>query len=68
MLADLIHHVRQELTAEQVTKTIVIYTKNLNDASLAPSIQTMCAKLLLNLIDCVVTSNADLGSFHPLYL
>lgn len=54
MLADLIHHVRQSLRPEQIVRTVLIYAKNLHDSSLAPSIQTMCAKLLLNLIDCIV--------------
>jgi transformation/transcription domain-associated protein len=65
MLADLIHHVRQELSQEQIAKTIRLYTQNLHDSSLAPSIQTMCAKLLLNLIDCIVNDpNKEEGLFH----
>ncbi|RUP49800.1 hypothetical protein BC936DRAFT_141434 [Jimgerdemannia flammicorona] len=54
MLADLVHHVRAELTPVQLSRTVYIYSRNLHDSTLAPSIQTMCAKLLLNLIDCIV--------------
>lgn len=54
MLADLIHHIRAELSASQLSRTIYIYSRNLHDATLAPSIQTMCGKLLLNLIDCIM--------------
>ncbi|KAI8643328.1 hypothetical protein BD408DRAFT_342632 [Parasitella parasitica] len=54
MLADLIHHIRAELSAFQLSRTIYIYSRNLHDATLAPSIQTMCGKLLLNLIDCIM--------------
>ena len=54
MLADLVHHVRAELTPAQLAKTVYIYSRNLHDQSLASSIQTMCAKLLLNLVDCIV--------------
>ncbi|KAK5808732.1 hypothetical protein F5H01DRAFT_281683, partial [Linnemannia elongata] len=54
MLADLVHHVRAELTPTQLAKTVYIYSRNLHDQSLASSIQTMCAKLLLNLVDCIV--------------
>ncbi|OBZ88491.1 Transcription-associated protein 1 [Choanephora cucurbitarum] len=54
MLADLIHHIRAELSASQLSRTIYIYSCNLHDATLAPSIQTMCGKLLLNLIDCIM--------------
>lgn len=54
MLADLLHHVRAELDSTQLRRTIAIYSANLHDESLAPSIQTMCAKLLLNLIDRII--------------
>ncbi|KAI7899883.1 uncharacterized protein BX663DRAFT_576399 [Cokeromyces recurvatus] len=54
MLADLVHHIRAELTPAQLSRTIYIYSRNLHDATLAPSIQTMCGKLLLNLIDCIM--------------
>lgn len=54
MLADLLHHVRAELDSNQLRRTIAIYSDNLHDESLAPSIQTMCAKLLLNLIDRII--------------
>ena len=54
MLADLLHHVRAELDSAQLRRTIAIYSANLHDDSLAPSIQTMCAKLLLNLIDRII--------------
>lgn len=54
MLADLIHHIRAELSAAQLSRTIYIYSRNLHDGTLAPSIQTMCGKLLLNLIDCIM--------------
>eukprot|EP00158_Paraphelidium_tribonemae_P010007 Partr_v1_DN29030_c0_g2_i1_m58788 putative Transformation transcription domain-associated protein len=56
MLADLVHHIRTELNLDQISQTIALYTRNLHDSSLAPSIQTMCSKLLLNLIDCVVAN------------
>ncbi|KAI3638074.1 hypothetical protein MIR68_003685 [Amoeboaphelidium protococcarum] len=55
-LADLIHHVRAELSREQIRRTVELYLANMHDLSLGASIQTMCAKLLLNLIDVI---NAD---------
>lgn len=54
MLADLVHHIRSELSPSQLYRTVYIYSRNLHDATLAPSIQTMCGKLLLNLIDCII--------------
>lgn len=53
-LADLVHHIRSELSPNQLYRTVYIYSRNLHDATLAPSIQTMCGKLLLNLIDCII--------------
>ncbi|KAI8367767.1 hypothetical protein BD560DRAFT_353389 [Blakeslea trispora] len=54
MLADLVHHIRSELSPSQLYRTVYIYSRNLHDATLAASIQTMCGKLLLNLIDCII--------------
>ena len=54
MLADLIHHVRADLNPQQIRKTVVVYSGNLLDATLSPSIQTMSAKLLLNMIDRIM--------------
>ncbi|KAK9721294.1 transcription-associated protein 1 [Basidiobolus ranarum] len=55
MLADLIHHVRAELTTAQISRAIYIYSRNLHDPTLPSSIQGICAKLLLNLIDCIIS-------------
>ncbi|KAI8819858.1 uncharacterized protein EV422DRAFT_620718 [Fimicolochytrium jonesii] len=53
VLVDLIHHVRNNLTTAQLSKAIYMYSHNLHDSYFAPNIQTMCAKLLINLVDCV---------------
>jgi transformation/transcription domain-associated protein len=42
-----------ELSREQLTRIVYTYSRNLHDFSFAPQIQTMCSKLLLNLIDCI---------------
>ena len=54
MLADLLHHIRAELDSTQLRRTISIYSAHLHDDSLTPSVQTMCAKLLLNLVDRII--------------
>ncbi|CAG8568194.1 3969_t:CDS:2, partial [Acaulospora colombiana] len=54
MLADLAHHVRNELSPLQLSKTVYVYSRNLHDPTLAANIQTMCSKLLLNLTECIV--------------
>mgnify|MGYP001577851113 FL=1 len=51
MLADLIHHVRAELTLAQLARIVHVYSANVHDPTLGAAIQTMCSKLLLNLID-----------------
>ncbi|CEH17271.1 Histone acetyltransferase SAGA, TRRAP/TRA1 component, PI-3 kinase superfamily [Ceraceosorus bombacis] len=51
MLADLVHHVRPQLNASQIARIVKIHIRFLHDPTLAPSIQTMCVKLLLNLSD-----------------
>ncbi|KAL3706148.1 transcription-associated protein 1 [Talaromyces marneffei ATCC 18224] len=51
MLADLIHHVRDHLTRNQIRKTVEVYTKNLHDDFPGTSFQTMSAKLLLNMAE-----------------
>ena len=53
MLADFVHHVRLELSVEQISRMISLYSRNLHDVSLPLSIQTMSAKLLVNLIDAL---------------
>ncbi|KAI8052219.1 hypothetical protein BDF22DRAFT_743794 [Syncephalis plumigaleata] len=54
MLADLVHHVRTKLALPQLSRTVYMYSRNLHDSTLASSIQTMCAKLLLNLVECIM--------------
>lgn len=51
MLADLIHHVRDHLTRDQIRRTVEVYTKNLHDDYPGTSFQTMSAKLLLNMAE-----------------
>jgi transformation/transcription domain-associated protein len=53
MLADLIHHVRDQLKPDQIRKTVDVYTKNLHDNFPGTSFQTMSAKLLLNLAEFI---------------
>nr|XP_022907724.1 transformation/transcription domain-associated protein [Onthophagus taurus] len=52
-LADLVHHVRQQLTLSNIARAVHLFSKNVHDDSLATTIQTMSCKLLLNLVDCI---------------
>lgn len=58
MLADLIHHVRAELSLAQLARIVHNYSTNVHDPTLNAAIQTMCSKLLLNLID-PISNNKD---------
>ncbi len=53
MLADLIHHVRESLSREQISKTVEVFSKSLDDNFPGTSFQTMSAKLLLNMADSI---------------
>ncbi|KAF4106688.1 hypothetical protein G5714_012678 [Onychostoma macrolepis] len=52
-LADLVHHVRQNLPLTDLSLAVQLFAKNIDDESLPSSIQTMSCKLLLNLVDCI---------------
>ena len=52
-LADLVHHVRQQLPLADLSRAVQLSSKNVHDESLPTSIQTMSCKLLLNLVDCI---------------
>lgn len=58
-LADLIHHVRQNLKLDILTKAVYLFSKNIHDETLPTSIQTMSCKLLLNLVDCIRAQKND---------
>lgn len=53
-MADLVHHVRGELTSDQIWKTVRVYCRNMQDNTLATSFQIMSAKLLLNLVERIM--------------
>lgn len=68
MLADLIHHVRDQLNAEQIRKTVEVYTRNLQDNFPGTSFQTMSAKLLLNMAECIAKMPNKVDARHYLLM
>ncbi|KAI1169286.1 FAT domain-containing protein [Nemania serpens] len=68
MLADLIHHVRDSLSPEQIRKTVEVYTKNLQDNFPGTSFQTMSAKLLLNMAECIAKLPNKVDARHYLLM
>jgi transformation/transcription domain-associated protein len=59
VVADLIHHVRNELPLAQLSRVVYVFSRSLNDATFSSSIQTMCAKLLNTIIESIY-SKGDL--------
>ncbi|PHH92307.1 hypothetical protein CDD83_8021 [Cordyceps sp. RAO-2017] len=68
MLADLIHHVRDFLSPEQIRKTVEVYTRNLQDNFPGTSFQTMSAKLLLNMAECIAKLPNKVDARHYLIM
>jgi len=66
MLADLVHHIRLQLNPLQLGRIIHIYTCLFHNTALNGSIQTMCAKLLMNLIDCIIQKDTPEGCIQIL--
>ncbi|VEN46895.1 unnamed protein product, partial [Callosobruchus maculatus] len=59
-LADLVHHVRQQLSLADLTRAVHLFSKNVHDDTLATTIQTMSCKVLLNVVDCIrIRSEAE---------
>lgn len=53
-IADLVHHVRAELSPQQIWKTVRVYCANVQDETLPHNVQIMSAKLLLNLVERIM--------------
>ncbi|KAG6015295.1 hypothetical protein E4U54_003762 [Claviceps lovelessii] len=68
MLADLIHHVRDSLSPEQIRKTVEVYTRNLQDEFPGTSFQTMSVKLLLNMAECIAKIPNKVDARHYLMM
>ncbi|KAL3316788.1 hypothetical protein Ciccas_004557 [Cichlidogyrus casuarinus] len=52
-MADLIHHIRTDLSLSTIANAIDLFGRNLFDITLPFSIRQMSLKLLLNIIDCI---------------
>eukprot|EP00941_MAST-03F_sp_MAST-3F-sp1_P001870 g1870.t1 len=50
-LADLVHHMRSNLSMDQLSKVLFLFSRNIHDSSLPLTIQTTSVRLLLNLVD-----------------
>lgn len=68
LLADLIHHVRDSLSRDQIRKTVEVFSLNLHDNFPGTSFQTMSAKLLLNMADSIANIKDKKDARHFLIM
>ncbi|XP_044469342.1 transformation/transcription domain-associated protein-like isoform X3 [Mangifera indica] len=59
LLAEIVHHVRGDLTLSQLSRIIYLFSRNMHDASLSLSIHTTCARLMLNLVAPIFEKGVD---------
>ncbi|CAG9537664.1 unnamed protein product [Cercopithifilaria johnstoni] len=61
MLADLVHHVRGHLSYNLLCCSVYAFTKSMFDPAIQPTVQSMCIKLMMNLIESFVITEKN----HP---
>ncbi|KAE8010614.1 hypothetical protein FH972_006971 [Carpinus fangiana] len=59
LLAEIVHHVRGDLSLSQLSRIIYLFSSNMHDASLSLSIHTTCARLMLNLVEPIFEKGVD---------
>ncbi|XP_024180311.1 transformation/transcription domain-associated protein isoform X2 [Rosa chinensis] len=59
LLAEIVHHVRADLSLAQLSRIIYLFSSNMHDASLSLSIHTTCARLMLNLVEPIFEKGVD---------
>ncbi|KGN48912.1 transformation/transcription domain-associated protein [Cucumis sativus] len=59
LLAEIVHHVRVDLSLPQLSRIIYLFSSNMHDASLSLSIHTTCARLMLNLVEPIFEKGVD---------
>ncbi|KAL8160447.1 hypothetical protein V2J09_001984 [Rumex salicifolius] len=62
LLAEIVHHVRGDLSLPQLSRIIYLFSSNMHDASLSLSIHTTCARLMLNLVEPIFEKGVDQSS------
>ena len=67
MLADMIHHVRADLSSDQLSRVIKTYSAMLHNSATSGGFQTMCAKLLSTTTESIITKHSREGAAEMLY-
>jgi transformation/transcription domain-associated protein len=58
-LAELVHHMRLELSLPQIRRTVYMFSRNVQDASLPLSIQMTCVRLMHHLVESIFRRRND---------
>ena len=58
-LAELVHHMRLELTLPQIRRTVYVFSRNVQDNSLPLSIQMTCVRLMHHLVESIFRRRND---------
>ncbi|MFH4983635.1 hypothetical protein AB6A40_010344 [Gnathostoma spinigerum] len=61
MLADLVHHLRCHLSYVMLCCSVYVFSKSIHDQSLPSYVQSMCCKLIMNLIESFIANEKN----HP---
>jgi transformation/transcription domain-associated protein len=64
LLAELVHHVRKELSTAQLGRVIYIFSCNVSDASLPIGVQTTCVRLMINLVETLYSRRSADGGVN----
>ena len=58
-VADLVHNLRSALSLDQLETAITLFIKYLHDTTLQVNVHIMSSKLLINLVDCLLTRGKE---------
>jgi len=58
-LAELVHHMKAELTLPQIRRSIVVFSRNMQDNTLPLSTHMTCARLMHHLVESIFRMRAD---------
>ncbi|KAF8974524.1 hypothetical protein BDZ97DRAFT_2053099 [Flammula alnicola] len=61
-VADLVHHVRSELTASQLERIVHVYSSMMHNPSLAFNLHTLFAKMMFGLADAILAKETAQGA------
>ncbi|XP_010444949.1 PREDICTED: transformation/transcription domain-associated protein-like [Camelina sativa] len=59
LLAEIVHHVRADLSLSQLSRIIYLFSRNMHDSTLSLNIHTTCARLMLNLVEPIFEKGVD---------